>query len=101
MGGYGGRRYMCNHRNPQGKIKLPTNSLRELEGEIRVPSKNRTLENNSIVHPGTCLSGGIKKGPFLRVTDVEGGQVADFVSLKLNDPTEYLDCLYTNIANGR
>jgi uncharacterized protein YcgI (DUF1989 family) len=66
-----------------------------------VPSKNRTLEKNSIVHPGNCLSGSIKKGQSLRVTDVEGGQVADFVSLKLNDHTEYLDCLYTNMANGR
>ena len=24
-----------------------------------------------------------------------------FVALKQNDPTEYLDCLYTNMANGR
>ena len=48
-----------------------------------MPSKNRALENRSIVHPGACLSSGIKKGQFLRVTDVEGGQAADFISLKL------------------
>lgn len=64
-------------------------------------SKDRTVENVTTVQPGTCGSGVIKKGQFLRITDIEGGQVGDFVALKLGDPTEYLDCLYTNMANGR
>ena len=58
------------------------------------------LEQSVTVQPGTCESGVVKKGQFLRVTDVEGGQVGDFVALKLNDPTEYLDCAYTNWANN-
>jgi uncharacterized protein YcgI (DUF1989 family) len=66
-----------------------------------VSLKNRTLEKSTLANPGTCWSGKIKKGQFLRVTDIEGGQVADFVSLKQDDPTEFLDCLYTNMANGR
>jgi len=55
--------------------------------------------NSVTVQPGTCASGEIEKGKFLRITDVEGGQVGDFVALKLNEPTEYLDCPYTNWAN--
>lgn len=62
---------------------------------------NKTLENSIVADPGTCCSGNLKKGQFIRVTDVEGGQVADFVSHKQDDPTEYFDCLYTNMANSR
>jgi uncharacterized protein len=51
--------------------------------------------------PHTCATGKVKKGQILRVIDVEGEQVADFVSIKLNDPTEYLDCLYTNFILER
>ena len=62
-------------------------------------SKDGTLKHSVTVQPGTCAGGEIEKGQFLRVTDIEGGQVGDFVALKLNDPTEYLDCAYTNWAN--
>lgn len=48
---------------------------------------------------GNCVSGTVRKGERLRVVDVEGGQVGDFVALQLNDQTEYLDCTYTNWAN--
>ena len=61
--------------------------------------QSRPLTKSVIVEPGTSQSGVIKKGQFLRVTDVEGGQVGDFVSLKQGDPTEHLDCVYTNWAN--
>jgi len=51
--------------------------------------------------PHTSATGKVKKGQILRITDVEGEQVADFVSIRLNDPTEYLDCLYTNFVHER
>jgi len=61
--------------------------------------KSRSLVKSVKVAPGTCESGIVKRGQFLRVVDVEGGQVGDFVSLKQDDPTEYLDCVYSNWAN--
>ena len=60
---------------------------------------DRTLESSVVVPPGTCQSGTIRDGQYLRIVDVEGGQVGDFVAIKLDDPTEYLDCTYTNWAN--
>ena len=46
-------------------------------------------------------TGIVKKGQTLRIIDVEGKQVADFVAIRLDDPTEYLDCVYTSWSNGR
>ena len=46
-------------------------------------------------------SGEIKKGQTLRIIDVEGQQVADFVAIKAGDPTEYQDCVYTSWHHGR
>lgn len=46
-------------------------------------------------------SGNLKKGQTLRIIDVEGQQVADFVAVKRGDPLEYLDCVYTNWHLGR
>ena len=53
------------------------------------------------VQPHRAATGTLKKGQRLRIVDVEGQQVADFISLKLGDPTEYLDCAYTNMLNQR
>lgn len=64
-------------------------------------SLTREVERVMTVEPGTCKSGTVKRGQFLRITDLKGGQVGDFVALKSGDSTEYLDCLYTNMANGR
>lgn len=62
---------------------------------------NATLEQLEArtVNPGESISGNVKKGQRLRIVDVEGGQVGDFVSLKDGDPGEYLDCTYTNWMN--
>ena len=46
-------------------------------------------------------SGFVKKGQTLRIVDIEGQQIADFVAIKENEPTEFLDCLYTNWQLGR
>ncbi|MGH7905188.1 MAG: DUF1989 domain-containing protein [Candidatus Binataceae bacterium] len=51
--------------------------------------------------PGAYGSGRMKKGQVLRIIDLEGEQVADFIALKLNEPAEYLDCVYTNLVLGR
>lgn len=51
--------------------------------------------------PGAHGSGRMKKGQILKIIDLEGEQVADFVAIKLDEPTEYLDCVYTNLAVGR
>ena len=55
----------------------------------------RTIE----AHTGG--SGIVRKAQTLRIIDIEGQQVADFVSIKLGDPTEFLDCVYTSWGNGR
>lgn len=46
-------------------------------------------------------TGHIKKGQTLRIIDVEGEQVADFVSVTAGNPHEYLDCVYTSWHHGR
>ncbi len=51
------------------------------------------------VQPGTSAGGIVRQGQKLRVVDVAGGQVGDFVALNLNDHSEHLDCAYTNWAN--
>lgn len=52
-----------------------------------------------LVQPAHTTSGTIGKGQTLRIVDVEGEQVADFVSWKLGDIAEYIDVVYTNCAN--
>jgi len=64
-----------------------------------VTPKHRILEESHIIQAGTCISGTLQKGQRFRIVDVEGGQVGDFVAQKYGDPTEYLDCAYTNWAN--
>ena len=54
------------------------------------------LLNSLTAQAHTHATGTLKKGQTLRIVDVEGKQVADFVSIKPGDPTEYLDCVYTN-----
>ena len=45
--------------------------------------------------------GHIRKGQTLRIIDVEGQQVADFVAVKSGDPNEFQDCVYTSWHHGR
>ena len=45
--------------------------------------------------------GHINKGQILRIIDVEGQQVADFVAVKTGDPAEFQDCVYTSWHHGR
>jgi uncharacterized protein YcgI (DUF1989 family) len=59
------------------------------------------LLNTQTIQPHRYGFGTLRKGQTLRICDVEGQQVADFVSLRLNEPTEYLDCVYTNWLLGR
>ena len=64
-------------------------------------SQPGTLIDTTTIQPHMGGSGTVKSGQTLRIVDVEGQQVADFVSIKLGDPTEYLDCVYTNWELGR
>jgi uncharacterized protein len=64
-------------------------------------STRESLVGSITVQPGTYGVNKIKQGHTLRIVDIEGGQVADFISMKFNDPTEYLDCAYTNMVNNR
>jgi uncharacterized protein YcgI (DUF1989 family) len=61
-----------------------------------MPTSLGTLLKGQTAPAHTYATGEMKKGQVLRIVDVEGQQVADFVSLKLKDPTEFLDCVYTN-----
>jgi len=63
-------------------------------------SLGKQIETQTIqAHNGG--SGTVKKGQTLRIIDVEGQQVADFVSIKAGDPSEYFDCVYTSWNSGR
>ena len=66
-----------------------------MASELGALLESRTIE----AHTGG--SGIVRAAQTLRIVDVEGQQVADFVSIKLGDPTEFLDCVYTSWNNGR
>ena len=51
------------------------------------------------VQPHQGTSALIKKGQYLRIVDLEGQQVADFITIKPGDPSEYQDMVYSNLDN--
>ena len=59
------------------------------------------LLDSTTVAAHTGGNGTVKKGQTLRIVDVEGQQVADFVTVKHGDPSEFFDCVYTNWNLGR
>lgn len=54
-----------------------------------------SLIESLTIQPHHFGTGFVKKGQTLRIVDVEGQQVADFISFKAGDPTEYCDCFYS------
>ncbi|MGE0520654.1 MAG: DUF1989 domain-containing protein [Candidatus Binatia bacterium] len=62
------------------------------------PSTPGQLLDRRVIQPGHGGSGIAQKGQTLRITDVEGQQVADFCSFSLADPAEYCDVIYTTFA---
>ncbi|HZP43972.1 MAG TPA: urea carboxylase-associated family protein [Candidatus Binatia bacterium] len=62
------------------------------------PTQPGRLIERQVVPPGQGASGKVAKGQILRITDVEGEQVADFCSFSLDDPAEYCDVVYTTFA---
>lgn len=52
------------------------------------------IESNTI-EPHHFGVGRVKRGQTIRIVDIEGQQVADFVSFKADDPGEYCDVLYS------
>ena len=65
-----------------------------------VMPKSRTLQKSTTIEPGTAAIGEVAKGQRLRVVDVAGGQIGDFIALNKDDPAEHLDCTYTNWLNN-
>jgi uncharacterized protein YcgI (DUF1989 family) len=64
-------------------------------------SKLGRLVESTTIQPHRGGSGDVMKGQTLRIIDVEGQQVADFVTIRQDDPTEFLDCVYTSWDLGR
>jgi uncharacterized protein len=54
-----------------------------------------------LIQGGTGLVFEINKGEYLKVTDVEGKQVADFIALSVDKKDEYLSTAHTRTMNGR
>lgn len=54
-----------------------------------------------IIPPASATAFVVRKGQILRITDVEGGQVADFVCFNLNDRNEFLSQAGTRLHNGK
>ena len=48
------------------------------------------MEKLNIIQPRSAVSFILKKGQYLKVVDVEGEQVADFICFNLDDKKEYL-----------
>lgn len=53
------------------------------------------------VQPHDWGRGLVKAGERLRITNVEGKQVGDFVAFNANDPSEHQDCLYSQLKPMR
>lgn len=56
------------------------------------------LVDDQIVEPGTYGIGEVLAGQRLRITDVQGKQVADFTSYSLDDPSNHCDVIYSMLA---
>ena len=63
-------------------------------------SKLGKLLDERILQPDTTDSATIKKGQTLRIIDLEGQQVADFVAWSQGDLDEYQHVVYTNFAQN-
>jgi uncharacterized protein YcgI (DUF1989 family) len=50
---------------------------------------------------GAAATGTLHRGQVLRITDVYGGQVADFCSWNRHDPAEHCDVIYTTLNAER
>ena len=64
-------------------------------------SNPKELLRSETVEPHQGTSGVLVKGQSLRIIDVSGQQVTDFVAVKQGDPIEYQDMVYSNLENGR
>ncbi|MGY1917492.1 DUF1989 domain-containing protein [Pseudomonas tolaasii] len=53
------------------------------------------LIHEEVVSPGSGTGGRIKAGQILRITDIEGQQVADFCSFMADNPEVYCDVIYS------
>ncbi|WP_051475538.1 urea carboxylase-associated family protein [Bacillus sp. J37] len=64
---------------------------------------NRAIHLTKVIHipGGEARSFQLKKGELLKVTDVEGKQVADFIAISLHQKDEYLSTTHTRTMNGR
>jgi uncharacterized protein len=61
-----------------------------------------SLETREVLIPGgTGRAFKVYSGEYLKVTDVEGKQVADFIAINLNKRQEYLSTAHTRAMNGR
>ncbi len=54
-----------------------------------------------VVDQGGTTTGTLRRGQVLRVTDVHGGQVADFCSWNLDAPEEHCDVIYSTLMAER
>jgi uncharacterized protein len=60
------------------------------------------METTAILIPGgSARAFKLKSGEFLKVTDLEGKQVADFIAISLDKKDEYLSTAHTRTMNGR
>ncbi|MCI2255789.1 urea carboxylase-associated family protein [Domibacillus sp. PGB-M46] len=63
--------------------------------------KKKMSLKEQIIPGGTGAAFEIKKGEYLKVTDVEGKQVADFIAICLTNKKEFLSTAHTRTMNGR
>ena len=64
---------------------------------------NGAIHLTKVIHipGGEARSFHIKTGELLKVTDVAGQQVADFIAISLHQKDEYLSTAHTRTMNGR
>ena len=66
---------------------------------MTTPADN--IIGSETVQPHHGASGLLRKGQRLRIVDLEGQQVTDFVAVRAGDPLEYQDMIYSNLENER
>ena len=66
---------------------------------MNAPSEK--IISSETVQPHHGASGVLQKGQRLRIVDLEGQHVTDFIAVKRDDPLEYQDMIYSNLENGR
>lgn len=86
---------------PNSKVEVILTQIRnERTQQEHEEAMGKKIFLDHVIPPTEYTSVILHRGETLRVTDLEGKQVADLVALSAEDKGEKLSCVYSNVLNG-